>query len=132
MKNKLFKLIEWIIYMILSTLAFILISNCFKTIYINTDHIIIFGFLISIVIYIINKTIKPALVTITMPLIGMTAGLFYPFINLFILYLADWIFKSNFQIKNFWIGLFFAILLSIANLITTGIMKELKKKANIK
>lgn len=132
MKNKLFKLIEWIIYMILSTLVFILISNCFKTIYINTDHIIIFGFLISIVIYIINKTIKPAIITITMPLIGMTAGLFYPFINLFILYLADWIFKSNFQIKNFWIGLFFAILLSIANLITTGIMKELKKKANIK
>ena len=54
MKNKLFKLIEWIIYMILSTLVFILISNCFKTIYINTNHIIIFGFLISIVIYIIR------------------------------------------------------------------------------
>ena len=62
------------------------------------------------------------------PITGITLGLFYPFINLFILKLVDWILGSHFQLENIWIALLVAILLSIINFV----MEELVIKPIIK
>ena len=79
------------------------------------------------IIYILNKTIKPILVTLTIPITGLTLGLFYPFINLFILKLVDWMLGEHFQLYNFWIALLVSILLSIINIIMDHIIKHLIK-----
>lgn len=109
--------LDWLIYMIGYTLVFILVTKMFKSIYIDSDHSLIYSFLIVLIIYILNKTIKPVLVTLTIPITGITLGLFYPFINLFILKLVDWILGPYFELKNIWIALGVAILLSIMNFI---------------
>ena len=73
-----------------------------------------------------NKTIKPILVTLTIPITGLTLGLFYPFINVLILKITDWILGNHFEINNLLVALLFAILLSISNFISNEIINYLK------
>ena len=87
----------------------------------------LFCFVIVLIIYILNKTIKPILVRLTIPIIGVTLGLFYFIINLFILKLADWILLSYFDITNIWTALIFSILLSLVNLIAQAIIEQILK-----
>ena len=122
------KVIEWLIYMIGYTLVLILVSSMFKSVYIDKDHFLIYAILIELVLYVLNKTLKPILFTITIPITGITLGLFYPFINLFILKLADWIFGSHFQLENIYIAFFVAILISIMNLIVEDLIGSIIKK----
>ena len=79
------KIIEWIIYLLGYTLVFILVSKMFKTIYVNEKHYYLYSTLIVFIIRLLNQTVKPLLVTLTIPITGLTLGLFYPCINLFIL-----------------------------------------------
>ena len=126
-QTKLSKFIDWVLHMIGYTLVFILVTSFFKSIYIDSDHLIIWSAIIVLVIYILNKTVKPILVTLTIPITGLTLGLFYPFINLFILKLVDWILGKHFQLYNFWIALLVSILLSIINIIMDKIITNLIK-----
>lgn len=120
--------IEWLIYLAGYTLVFILVTSFFDSIYIDSKHLITWSIIIVIILSILNKTIKPILVTITMPLIGVTFGLLYPFINVFLLKLVDWLLKSHFEIHNLFILFFVAILLSIMNYIVDCIVKNFLKK----
>lgn len=127
-KVKVTKLIDWLLYMIGYTLVFLVVTSFFDSIYIDCKHIIIWSFIIVIVTYILNKTIKPILVTLTIPITGLTLGLFYPCINLFILKLVDWLLQGHFELENLWIALLVAILLSIVNIITEHIITKMINK----
>ena len=73
-------------------------------------------FLLAVlVIYIINKTIKPLLVRLTLPLTALTFGLFYPFINFFILEIVDFLLGKHLQIYGFWSTLLISIIISVMN-----------------
>ncbi len=122
------RILEWFLYMIGYTLVFLVVTSFFNSIYIDNKHIIIWSFIIVIVTYILNKTIKPILVTLTIPITGLTLGLFYPCINLFILKLVDWLLQEHFQLQNLWIALFVAILLSIINLMMEHFIKKVLNK----
>ena len=126
-KYRINRLIEWILYMICYTLVFIIISSLFKTVQI-AQPFLLWSTIIVLIVYALNKTIKPLIVTITIPITGLTLGLFYPCINLFILKLVDWILMKNFEMTNIWIALFVAILLSITNFIMEELMKKMINK----
>ena len=79
--------IDWLLHIIAYTIVFILITNLFKTVYIDSNNLILWSGIIVIVLYILNKTIKPVLIAISLPLIGLSLGLFYFVINVFILLL---------------------------------------------
>lgn len=127
-KIRINRFVDWLIYMVGYTLVFILVTSLFKSVYIDPKHSILWSILIVLIIFILNKTIKPILVTLTIPITGLTLGLFYPFINLFILKLVDWIFGPYFQFKNIYIAFFVAILLSIMNFIMEEIIKAIIKR----
>ena len=124
-KTSLIKFLDWLFHMIGYTIVFILVTSLFKTIYIDSDHLIIWSFIIVLIIYFLNKTIKPILVTLTIPITGLTLGLFYPLINLFILKLVDWILGPHFQLKDIWIALIASILLSVTNFIVEEVTKNI-------
>ena len=126
-KFRINRFIEWLLYMIGYTLVFIVITSLFKTITIDKPFIL-WSSIIVLLIYFLNKTIKPLLVTLTIPITGLTLGLFYPCINLFILKLVDWILMKHFEIKDIWIGLIVAILLSITNFIMEEFIKKIINK----
>ena len=127
-KIRINRFVDWIIHMIGYTAVFIFITSFFNSIYIDSDHLIIWSTIIVLLIYILNKTVKPVLVTLTIPITGLTLGLFYPCINVFILKLVDWLLGKHFQVKNLLIALFVAILLSIINFIMERIIEQIIEK----
>ena len=127
-KTRLNKVIEWLLYMAGYTIVFIFVTSLFKTIYIDSDYLILWSMLIMLIIYVLNKTIKPVLVTLTIPITGITLGLFYPCINVFILKLVDWILGPHFEVKNLLIALLVSILLSITNFIMEEVIKHIIRK----
>lgn len=132
-KFRINRLIDWLLHMVGYTISFIIVTSLFKSIIIS-DNILLWSTSIVLVLYIFNKTIKPILVTLTIPITGLTLGLFYPCINVFILKLADWCFGSHFEIKNILVAVVFALLLSVVNFINDEIIKKIinKVKANEK
>lgn len=129
-KNKLRinRLLDWLLYMIGYTIVFIIVTSFFKSVYIDNRHLIIWSFIIVLITYILNKTVKPILVTLTIPITGLTLGLFYPCINVFILKLVDWLLRDHFQLRNIYIALLVAILLSITNFIMEKIIEKIISK----
>ena len=129
-KVRINRLFDWVIHMIGYILVFILVTSIFDSIYIDSNHIILWSSIIVLILFVLNKTIKPILVTLTIPITGITLGLFYPCINVFILKLVDWILGSHFEINNIYIALFAAILLSIMNFIMEEIINIIIKKVH--
>lgn len=127
-KVRINRALDWLLYMAGYTIVFILVTSLFKSIYIDQSYPIFWSLLTVLIIYVLNKTIKPVLITLTIPITGLTLGLFYPFINLFILKLVDWILGSHFDLKNIYIALLVAIILSIMNFIMEEIIKTIIKK----
>ena len=127
-KEKINIIIDWILHMISYTIVFIVVTSMFSSIYIDKNNFLLWSFIIVLIIYILNKTIKPILVNLTIPITAITLGLFYPFINVFILKIVDWLLRSHFEIKNILIAFLVAILLSITNFIMEKIIKIIIKK----
>ncbi len=114
-KKGLFLCFDWVLYLISYILVFLLVSSLFDSFYIDLSHPYIYGAVAVLIIVLLNKTIKPLLVTLTIPITGLTLGLFYPCINLFILKLTDWILGSHFNLENIWVAFVIAILISVMN-----------------
>ena len=127
-KLRLNKFLDWLLYFIGYTIVFILVTTLFKSIHIDKDHFILWSTIIVFIVYLLNKTIKPVLVTLTIPITGITLGLFYPCINVFLLKLTDWILGPHFQITNLFVAIFAAVLLSITNFIMEEIIKTIINK----
>ena len=124
------RILENLIYIMGYALILLLMSIIFKkTIQIDNSFLGLWGILISTIIYILNKTIKPTIVKLTIPITALTLGIFYPFINLFILKLVDFLFGNHLTIKGIILPLFIAILISIMNFLMDEIViKPILKK----
>lgn len=121
-KKQIVKIIDWFIYMVGYVLVFLLASYLFDSFYIDTSHLGIYPFIAVVIMYILNKTIKPILVTLTIPITGLTLGLFYFVINLFILKMTDWLLLSHFNLGNLIYAFFIAIFISVMNILMEGLI----------
>ncbi len=126
------RFVDWLLHMAGYTLVFILVTSLFHTIHIDENHIILWSIIIELLIYVLNKTVKPILVTLTIPITGLTLGLFYPFINVFILKLADWLLGKHFEVTNIYIAFVAAILISIMNFIMDHIIQRIIRSVKTK
>lgn len=117
-KRKISYFIEWLIYMIGYALILISISVLFKnTIQIDNSYYGLWALISAILIYILNKTIKPIIFWLTIPITALTLGIFYPFINVFILKIVDIILGNHFTINGIFMSFIVAVLISIMNLL---------------
>ncbi len=131
-RKNLENLIEWVLQIVGYALILVFVATFFDTFYIDDNHLYLYGFTATLIIFFLNKTIKPILFFLTIPITGITVGIFYPCINLFILKLTDWILREHFQIKNIFIAFLLAILISVMNqlvenIITKPIMRRIRK-----
>lgn len=102
-----------------------------KTIYIDNSNYGLYGFIASFIIHILNKTIKPVIVWLTIPITALTLGLFYPFINVFILHIVHFILGKHFIIRGIFMSFIVAILISIMrHIIDNIVIKPIIKKEN--
>ena len=123
------RFIEWLIYMIGYAIVLITVSVLFSSFEINNKYFGLYALLASIIIYILNKTIKPILTYLTLPITVLSLGLFYPVINVLILYITSFILgKNNFQITGLFTPFFIAIVISLLNIMMEGlILKPITK-----
>ncbi len=109
--------LEWIIYMLVYACVMWVASQIFKSLYVES---FLYGFLASVIIYILNKTIKPFLVQISLPLIGMSLGLFYFVINVVILLITHFLLGKHFYLTGFFSPFVVSIFISVVNLLLEG------------
>ena len=124
------RLLDWAVDMLGYTIVLIAISLIFKkTVYIDNELFGLWGLIAVVIIYILNKTIKPLLVWLTLPLTGLTLGLFYPFINVFVLKIVEFLLDGHFAIHGIWMAFIVAVFISIMNgLMDTLILDPLTKR----
>ena len=125
------KFIEWLLYMICYAIVLITVSIMFDSLYISNNFFGFYAFLAAVIIYILNQTIKPVLFYITLPVTALTWGLFYPLINVLILYITSFILGDKFELKGIIIPFFIAILISLFNILMEGLIIKpiIRKKA---
>lgn len=111
--------LEWLIYMVGYAFILLITSNLFRSLYVENFW---YGLLAAIIIYFLNKTVKPFLVTISLPLIGMSLGLFYFVINIIILLAVDLILGKYFSLKGFLSPFVVSIFISIMNVILENLI----------
>ena len=130
---KINKYLDWFIHMVGYTLVLITVSLIFNdTVYIDNSYFGLWGLIAVIIIFVLNRTIKPILVWMTLPLTALTLGLFYPLINILILKITDFILGSHFEITGTVIVFIVSIVISIMNaimdnLIIDNLLKGRKK-----
>ena len=122
-KKNIINILEKITYIVGYALILVTMSMLFKkTIQIDNSLLGLWGLLISLVIFILNKTIKPIIFKLTIPITALTLGIFYPFINVFILKIVDFIFVNHLTIRGIIIPFVIAVLISIMNFLMEEIV----------
>ena len=132
-KRKIVKLIgavlEWLVYMFAYTIVFLFTNYVFDSFIVDEAHLVLYSFLAVIIIYILNKTIKPVLFAMTIPLTGLTLGLFYFVINMVVLKLVEFIMNNRVEFTSLPMLFFISIIMSFMNvLIETIVVKPFLKK----
>lgn len=120
---KINKYLDWFIHMLGYTLVLITVSVIFKkTVVIDNSYYGLWGFIAVVIIFILNRTIKPLLVWMTLPLTALTLGLFYPIINILVLKITDFILGVHFDIHGTIILFLVSIIISIMNAIMDNVI----------
>ncbi len=127
-QDKMSAILKWFVLMLGYIFVFATTTKIFHNIHINSNHKLLVDSIIVIIVYFLNKTIKPILVKLTIPITALTLGLFYPLINVFILKLADWLMGNYFNLTNIFVTFFLAIYLSIMNIIVEWFIKRILKR----
>jgi len=89
---------------------------------IQVDSFVI-ALIVAVVMALLNVTLKPLLILITIPLTILTFGLFLLVVNVLVLYAAAALI-DGFHIAGFWWALLFSLLVSFMNSILFGPVKN--------
>ena len=123
-KGKFNLILEFLLYSILYTLAFLALESLFESFKLVEDNKVLYAFISIVVIYILEKVLKPILVTIATPITGVTFGLFYFVINTFLLKLTDWILGPKLDFTDIWALFGISIVLALLNLLIEKLIIE--------
>ena len=122
--NHLDNILNLVINIAVYSLVLLVISILLKTIDIDTKYYGIYVVLSSIIVCFLNKTIKPILFRLTIPITGITLGLFYPCINILILKLTDFILGSHFETHGIITLFLTAILISFMHMLMENVITK--------
>lgn len=102
---------NFLIRILLSSLAVIIVSYLLPGVDVEDFFA---ALIVAVVLSLLNMTVKPLLIILTIPLTVFTMGLFLLVINALIILLADGV-VPGFEVSGFWWALLFSLLLSLTN-----------------
>ena len=118
-------LLEVISSVIVNMIVIIMATKIFKNIYVDG---LLYIFIVSSLLMIMNKCIKPTLNIIMLPINIYTLGLTYPFINVFILKLISLILGNHFILSGWLVAFFISIFISIMTIVIDNLIgKEIRR-----
>lgn len=118
--------LDWIIYIICYTLTLFLVDIIFNAFEIDNY---IYYVIASVIIFLLNKTVKPIVFKLTLPITGLTFGLFYFVIDFLMLEIVDFVLQNHFDIYGIFWGIFIAFVISVTHvLLEEFIIKPILRK----
>lgn len=121
--------IDWLAHMIGYAIVLIIASIIFpKTVQIDNSMFGLWALLAAIITSLLNETVKPLLVLLTLPITSVTLGLFYPFVNVLILNIVSFILGSHFNMGGLLMSFIVAIFISIMNIFIDSIVENILRK----
>ena len=103
--------------LIINTISIFAVSYILSGIHVDS---FVTALVVAVILALLNATLKPLLILITIPLTIITFGLFLLVVNVLVLYAAAALI-GGFQIDGFWWALLFSFLVSIVNGILFGL-----------
>lgn len=117
------KILEWLVYMIGYGIVLLMVSSLFDSFYINKDYFGAYAFIAAIIIYVLNKTVKPIINFLMLPMTIVSLGLAYPIVNMIILKITSIILgKENFYISGFFLPFVVVLIISFFNILMEGLV----------
>lgn len=112
-------ILEIISNIIVNMIVIILASKIFKNIYVENVY---YTFIVAILIMILNKSIKPVLNAIMLPINIYTLGITYPLTNVFLLKIISLLLNNHFILNGWLCAFFISIFISIMTLIVDNLI----------
>lgn len=97
--------------LLINTVSIFVVSYVLPGIQVDT---FLTALVVAVVLAVLNVTLKPLLILLTIPLTVITFGLFLLVVNVLVLYAADALI-DGFHIAGFWWALLFSLLVSLLN-----------------
>jgi len=113
---------KYLLQLITSALAVIITAYFLPGVNLETP---LAALILAAVLSFLNSIVKPVMVLLTIPITLFTMGLFLLLINVFIIYLADYL-VDGFSINGFWWALVFSLVLSL----TTSLLRSIAAISN--
>ena len=101
-----------IVKLFLNAIAVVITAKFLPGVYLESFW---YALLVAALLSVLNVSVKPVLIFLTIPATIVSLGLFLLVINAFMIEIAAWVLKPGFDVATFWQALFFSVLLSIIN-----------------
>lgn len=112
-----------LVKLLLSSLAVIIASYLLPGVIVDSFFTAV---IIAVLLSLLNVTVKPLLILLTIPITLLTFGLFLLVINAIIIQIAGAV-VPGFEVASFWWALLFSLLLSLINSLLSDLNKENQK-----
>ena len=108
---------------VLNTVAVLLAARLFPGVHVASPTT---ALLAGIVLGVINATIKPVLLVLTLPFTVLTLGLFIFLVNAVCLALVAWV-VPGFEVHGFWTAGFGSVFISLVSWILSGLIVDRRR-----
>lgn len=116
---------EFIVGIIVYAVVLMIASSLFEGFYVKN---FMFAIVAALILNLLNATIKPILVLLTLPLSVVSLGIAYPIVNVIILQLCDFIMGNSFDISGLIAPFIIAVFISVMKIfLDTVITKKVGK-----
>jgi putative membrane protein len=106
--------------LIVNTLSIFAVSYLLSGIHVDS---FLTALILAVVMSVLNVTLKPLLIIVTIPFTIVTFGLFLLVVNVLVLYAAEALI-DGFEIAGFWWAVAFSLLVSFVNSVLFGLGKN--------
>jgi putative membrane protein len=100
-----------LLHLVISTLAVLVAANILDGVTVDTTTTAV---VVAIVLGILNSFVRPVLQILALPITILTLGLFYIVINVFMVYIAEFMI-GGFAVDGFITALLFSIIVSLVS-----------------
>lgn len=111
--------LEVILNLMVYALILLMASSIFNGFYVEN---IWYALLASLVISILNATIKPVFIWLTLPITISSLGVLYPIVNILVLKVASLFLGTHFIVEGWFVPFFIAIFISIMKILLDNII----------
>ncbi|MBT8072689.1 MAG: phage holin family protein [Xanthomonadales bacterium] len=107
-------------YLLINTISIFAVSYMLPGVGVDS---FVTALIVAVVMALLNVTLKPLLILVTIPLTIITFGLFLLVINVVVLFAADALI-DGFQIAGFWWALLISFLVALVNSVIFGLAQD--------